>query len=1506
MNSTRRHLMRPVSLAVLLALSGSATAEVVIPSVPLNAGQSNPPLVMMVAGKDHKQFYEAYNDTSDLDGDGRYDIRFNPKIEYYGLFDSKLCYEGKGVNTSGTLNSGTFNKNNDYFAPAAAVSNLETKTCTDSRWSGNFLNYLTTSRIDALRKVLYGGQRSVDTGITLLRRAYIPRDAHGWGKEYTSVAVDGYDITQYSPLTPPTNGRSHFLGSYTWLTSCATASTCRDASPVLAVALNATAGKHVWDWAAAEAGSLFNDGAVGATSKKYIVQVQACAGAYTLPPPDSTPNYRGDNCKPYTDAKGTTVFKPTGVLHKFGEDGSMLFGLLTGSYDNNLSGGVLRKVMSSFANEVDPATGKFTANATIVKTFDNLMIRGFEAGGAAEYKNFISGSAWVGGRLMKQGEFPDWGNPVGEMMYEALRYLGGAGMPVSAYVATTATIDGQVGLTRATWDKPYAANSAAHAPWCSKPNILVLSDINTSFDSDQLPGAKFKTCTTFTGTNLLTTDACNKLTGTSFTDNYFGPALNVGTLTHEIGEKEGINGHEYFIGQSDATVNWAPTAKPVSSLANIRGLAPEEPGKEGSYYSAAIAYYGKKEGITTQGSEKQKVDTYVVALASPLPKIEVPTAQGTVTIVPFGKSVVGSGYNINAGQNYFQPANQIVEFYIKSINLADPDNGGRYHAVFLISYEDMEQGADHDMDVIVEYDVKLTEAGKVEVKVTPTYQSAGIVLNVGYNVSGSTADGPHLVIQSRSDLGSPNYYLNVPDTRAVGWCNSTATGCTTLPTCTSNGTFGACNYTGNRTSTRTFTPQTNSTAAALLKAPLWYAAKWGGFRDKATDANHWPDVENKWDSQGTGTPDNYFLVRNALGLQKALESAFSSIKEGATSSGGVAVSSNTFGANDTLAFTTHYNPLDWSGELRAVKLLPISGTNPNGIGAEIWKASTHLPAAEHRKIFTRSDTAATTIPSTGKEFLWANLNPAQQTALTDNNTLVGQNVLNYIRGSAAQEISQGGKYRDRTRIDHAPSPLADSPSNTPYYVKDTKTVYLGANDGMLHAFDATNGQELFAYIPSALIPKLPALTRPGYAHAYYVDGEIAITTRAQAGGNYLVSALGRGGKGLFGLDVSDPANFTAAQVKWEINGAAPPAQCGTQPDLDNMGVVLGSPVIATLNDGNLYALVGNGYNSCYDRASLYIINIKTGTIARRLDLSNGSGGLSTPAVLDKDGDGKADIAYAGDLQGQLWRFDLSAPDPGDWSISFGGTNKPMFAAKNSSGTAQPITAPPTIAINDAVIPAQTFVIFGTGRYISPSDKSDQQIQSWYGLIDSGNNSITRSELIERKFNASGSGTLPDGTATSLRAVEQQTDLGDINNKRGWYIDFNLAGDKGERVVSSALIVHAPQGTVAEIPSIIPVDNDPCAAGGRGYINFVNAFTGSRVEFAFMDITGDGIVDSKDVMADGKYPSSIDLQVGMPGNLNLVSAQNVTSGTNGKISSVAKGLGDPRHRGRVSWREITHE
>jgi type IV pilus assembly protein PilY1 len=201
---------------------------------------SVPPLVMLVMGRNHKLYYEAYNDASDLDGDGTLDITYKPDaIDYYGYFDSFKYYEYDSTDKRFEPRGLTVNA-------SGVVDGIGKMAPTGDYWSGDFLNYLTMSRMDAMRKVLYGGMRSTDTTTeTVLERAYIPQDAHSWGKEYTSIATDGYDIRDYSPLGLPTLGKRHLLAS----TSLADAA---DASyaPLLRVLPNNI--HRIWDWVAKE------------------------------------------------------------------------------------------------------------------------------------------------------------------------------------------------------------------------------------------------------------------------------------------------------------------------------------------------------------------------------------------------------------------------------------------------------------------------------------------------------------------------------------------------------------------------------------------------------------------------------------------------------------------------------------------------------------------------------------------------------------------------------------------------------------------------------------------------------------------------------------------------------------------------------------------------------------------------------------------------------------------------------------------------------------------------------------------------------------------------------------------------------------------------------------------------------------------------------------------------------------------------------------------------------
>ncbi|MCW5654102.1 PilC/PilY family type IV pilus protein [Hydrogenophaga sp.] len=1423
------HLNTALKIASITAIVSTTLSVQALdwPSKPLGATISAKPMTMLVAGRDHKFFYEAYNDASDVDGDGTLDVRFKPSITYYGLYDSTLCYAYTGASS----NQADRNDNTGLFSPGATAD--DSRRCSGStthRWSGNWLNYVTTSRIDALRKVLYGGYREVDgdgTGTntqTILRRAYIPQDAHSWGKEYHNATTDGYKISDYTPLAEPTaDNRRHFFGNLTanYDRNCSTLDSCSNRAPILRVRENVPNNRRIWEWASKERPVLHDSLSTGSfpsgtgAERNFTVRVLVCTATYH------------NDCKQYPNGQ----YKPVGLLHEYGETDAMLFGLLSGSYDKNMSGGRLRKVVSSFKDEVNTNTGVFTSNARIVRTFDRIRIRGYNNGSTDQsYKN-----GWVTTRAPNEGEFPDWGNPIGEMLYEATRYFAGKKSATTAFMGTT-TVDTEVGLSNVTWDDPYEATSAAKASYCSRANFLTISDINPSFDSDSLPGSHFN----------------------SYSGDITG--LDVKALGDTITAVESNITGQRFIGQSNTTYDTAPTPKSVTSLGTIRGLAPEEPTKQGSYYSASMAYYAKATDLRTSLQGKQSVDNYVVALSSPLPRIEAKLPNGKViSLVPFSKSVGGSSISATKGQ--YQPTNQIVDFYVERIansGTADIDatvNEGRYEAVFQINFEDVEQGADHDMDAIAKYTVKANADNTLSVTVEPTYQAGGIYQHMGYVISGSTADGVYLV--ARDETGSGSYFLNVPAGRAPGYCDATTppTGCNSLPTI------------GSTPSVFTFTPNSGTGGATLLRDPLWYAAKWGGFVDR--NNSNTPDLPLEWDSNSDGVPDTYFLVQNPLKLREALKKAFDNIIE-KSGSGGNIIANSTVLSTDSLVYQATFNSTRWSGDLSAY---PVTDAGVGSIAS--WRAADHIPVAGSRKITYWSDVTG---PEKGKLFNWASLSANERTHITS------ENLLNYLRGVRTLEIQEGGTLRDRSPA----TVLGDITHSSPAYVKDTDTVYVGANDGMLHAFNARTGVELFAHIPSPMLPRMKNLASPAYndQHEYFVDGDIAVSARTPVHtNNYLVATLGRGGKGLFGLDVTNPAGFSTTNVLWEYVNTADA----------NLGYMLGRPILATMNNDERVVIVGNGYNSTNQKAVLYIFNMVTGALVTTIDTGvAGDNGLATPGLFDANGDGKVDFIYAGDLKGNVWKFDVSGTTVASWALANGGS--PIFQARDNANNPQPITAPINIARNDVssdVNFGKRFVHFGTGSYFRTGDPNDTRVQTLYGLIDEGSAINGRANLVSRTVSQTGTF---DGKLVRTFATAAANDM---SGKSGFYLDLPASG---ERVTTAARIFRLAEPTLI-FSSIIPVV-DECTPGGNGYLNAINPYTGARLTKPFFDVNDNG--QFLDDLLGGAYIGSIDLGVGMPGEAILVGNRLAVGGSKGTVEDIRVNTGAVPVKGRLTWREIIRD
>lgn len=646
-----------------------------------------------------------------------------------------------------------------------------------------------------------------------------------------------------------------------------------------------------------------------------------------------------------------------------------------------------------------------------------------------------------------------------------------------------------------------------------------------------------------------------------------------------------------------------------------------------------------------------------------------------------------------------------------------------------------------------------------------------------------------------------------------------------------------------------------------------------------TGTKVWPDpttgeaakLDDLWHATINGH-GAFVSAANPTEFERGLTQVLGRIADRVGSASSVAGNSSSLDTGAQV-FQARFASGQWSGELLAY---PISSAG--GVGSlPLWRATTELSKKpwSTRNIVSWNGSAQIS-------FTYSGLSAAQQTALGS------AQVVDYLRGDPSQELRNGGSFRNRSG-----TVLGDIVNSSPYYSKDINTVFVGANDGMLHAFDAASGAERFAYVPAAVIGSgLKTLTDPYYAHRYFVDGEIAVSTRRQTAGgrNYLVAALGRGGKGVFALDVTDPASPV---VKWEHTSG------------EDLGLILGKPVIARLNDGSDVAIFGNGYNSTNENAVLYIVNLASGEIRTIRTSDDSSNGLGTPKGWDADGNGTIDIVYAADLRGNVWKFDLGAADSAGWKLAY-----KLFQARDAAGKEQPITGGIGLGINSVVghpSYGKLYLFFGTGRYLTyrvtatgvETDATDNSVQTWYGLIDNPPLEVvsplitSRSELKARTITSQ---TLLSGK--TVRTFSSATQ-GDMAGKKGWYIDLltppgGLA--EGERMIGDTAQFA---GTLIA-SSIIPSTGNDCFPSGRGFVNAIDPFTGGNLSQLFFDVNGDGFFDAADMVA-GQPVGSVDLGIGMPGNPVIIGDRLVVGGSSGEMASMQ--IRSTLQNRRLSWREV---
>ena len=596
-----------------------------------------------------------------------------------------------------------------------------------------------------------------------------------------------------------------------------------------------------------------------------------------------------------------------------------------------------------------------------------------------------------------------------------------------------------------------------------------------------------------------------------------------------------------------------------------------------------------------------------------------------------------------------------------------------------------------------------------------------------------------------------------------------------------------------------------------------------------------------------------------------LSLALAAISQRTSSYSNVATNSTSLNTGAKV-FSASYTSGIWTG---VVSAQPI---DRNGVaGAVSWTASVPPYATRTNSAFTWTGTAGARFPTL-----------AQQNALDRSGVgpvdypVTGLENANYIKGDRSKEGTNLGQLRVRTSL------LGDIVGSSPAYVRDTDTLYVGANDGMLHAFNAANGQELFAYVPNLVnFSHLATLSRGDYTHKFFVDGPIAVSSRLMTPGkNILVGALGRGGKGLYALDVSAPAAFASGSVKWERRDT------GGQ----NMGQVMGTPILAQVRNGTPTGAVvlGNGPNSQNERAVLVVLDIETGAVIREIDTGVGSAGLpnglSAPTGVYA-ADGKTLVyAYAGDMQGNIWKFDMRNASPASWTATR------LFNA-SKGGNAQPITG--GLAVATDPVTNKRWVFFGTGRFMTTGDVDDRSVgaQSIYGVMDEGTN-YARADLTQRTIAV----TAATANGYPVRAFEAKSAL--PTSSKGWYVDLPGAG---ERVVQDAQLASNFLITASMIP-----EGDACEGSGTGYINALDAFTGTSAGNSFFDLNKDGITD--DAAVTGGLPiGSANMGVGMPTRPVLLPGQFVLGGSgDGSASGLSGGRSFGMQWQRVSWREIRQD
>lgn len=855
---------------------------------PLSLTKENTPLVMLAMSNDEQLYYKAYNDYTDVDSDGVLDVFYKgaelsssrlTAFDYAGYFDPGLCYKYDSGEEVFKVTKQSIERYNVVDDKTTA---LIPHSCDDDGWSGNFLNWVSMTRIDVMRSSLYGGKRVAsedDTtvpsgeswGSAVLEVSVVPNDVHSFAKVYPKFDASDSDSVGVPDLfhTVP----DAYVNS-AGITLCTTSA---GGKPILRVV------KGLYPFWSSKEGTQcnFSGSSAPASTERIgtdmVLRVEACKTAYEL---------TASRCRQYHDGTND-FFKPAGLLQRFGEDGRIEFGLISGSYHRNVDGGVIRSEIGKLAgnsdssdDEVNLSNGAFNSSVNrIIQSIEKFRIVNHDGGRYTDCNTYKIPPSYLKNPTDNSKRCSNWGNPISEIYYEALRYFAGNTEATSRYSVTNNSMDDAdfiAGLnSEFKWTNPLNANN-----FCTKCSILLLSSGAPSFDIDVLDDMDG---------DVPDLDSSSALTA----------------RTNQVGdiEYDTLKDDEKIASDGD----FCNEIK-MPTLSEVSGTCPDKPQSEGSYHLAGLAYHGRISDLQTY-SNQQRVNTYAIELADSVPIFDFNIDGNEVAIIPACQS-----YTTDKTDYTYCSLNDV-----KFRTLEYDSAGNLVYANIYVMWEDSQWGNDFDMDVVQRIDIctslnkdftnrcenadgKVSD-GKFSIEQQIVLSSGGLRFRASYSLAGTTSDGLHQIWTDKSsgnDGSSTDFSWDenggAPDrVDAVHVIDST------------------------------------TEVAEPLKTPMYLAAKFGGFIDK--NGNNKPDKVEEWDSLvnetglagSDGVPDNYFKVRNPNTLEAQLGRVFNTIVERVSSGSNAAVVANRASGNGAIYQAVYYptltrgeNTVSWVGQLHSL------------------------------------------------------------------------------------------------------------------------------------------------------------------------------------------------------------------------------------------------------------------------------------------------------------------------------------------------------------------------------------------------------------------------------------------------------------------------------------------------------------------------------------------------------------------------------------------------------------